>query len=111
MKGIIVGFEPVDYVSKKTGEPVKGATIYMNCKSGEVFGSVCKNEFVSESSAIYKRAIAPLLEKFYDESSGIYGAAIEIDYDVTKRGNNTFTTITDIQITLPTEPKQDKKAV
>ena len=110
MKGIIVGFEPVDYTSKKTGDPVKGATIYMHCKSGDAFGYVNKDEFISESSPIYKRVIAPLIEKFYDESSDIWGSVIEIDYDVTKRGNNTFTSISDMKIILP-EQKPDKKAV
>lgn len=109
MKGIIVGFEPVDYTSKKTGDPVKGATLYMNCKSGDAFGYVNKDEFISQSSPIYNRVIAPLLEKFYDESSDVYGATIIIDYDVTKRGNNTFTSISDMQI-IPCEPEK-KKAV
>lgn len=110
MKGIIVGFQPVDYTSRKTCEPVRGAIIYMHCKSGEAFGHVNKDEFISESSPIYKRVIAPLLEKFYDESSDIWGAVIEIDYDVTKRGNNTFTSISDMNIILP-DQKPDKKAV
>ena len=107
MKGIIVGYEPIDYVSKKTNQAVKGATIYMNCKSSDAFGYVGKDEFISESSPIFSRSIRPLLDKFYDESSEIYGAAIEIDYDVTNRGGRTFTTITDITITLP--EKSEKK--
>ncbi len=106
MKGIIVGFEPVDYVSKKTNQPVKGATIYMNCKSSEAFGYVAKNEFISESSPIYSRVIRPLIEKFYDEGSDVYGSEIFIDYDVTQRGNQTFKSIVDMSITLP---KADKK--
>lgn len=110
MKGIIVGFEPVDYTSRKSGEPVKGATIYMHCKSGDAFGYVNKEEFVSQSSPIYNRVIAPLLEKFYDESSDVYGSTIIIDYDVTKRGNNTFTSICDMQIIIP-DDKPNKKAV
>ena len=107
MKGIIVGYEPIDYVSKKTNQPVKGATIYMNCKSSDAFGYVGKSEFISESSPIFNRAIRPLLEKFYNEGSEVYGAAIEIDYDVTNRGGRTFTEITDITITLP--EKSEKK--
>lgn len=64
MKGIIVGYEPIDYVSKKTNQPVKGATIYMNCMSSNAFGYVGKSEFISESSPIFNRAIRPLLDKF-----------------------------------------------
>ena len=50
MKGIIKGFEPIDYVSKKTGQPVKGATIYFDCKNKSVFGYVGKEEYIPESS-------------------------------------------------------------
>ena len=71
------------------------------------FGYVGKSEFISESSPIFNRAIRPLLEKFYNEGSEVYGAAIEIDYDVTNRGGRTFTAITDITITLP--EKSEKK--
>lgn len=108
MKGIIIGFEPVDYVSKKTNQPVKGATIYMNCKSSDAFGYVGKKEYFPESSPIYNRVIRPNLEKFCDESSNIFGAEIIIDYDVTQRGNQTFTNVVDMSITFP-ESKADKK--
>ena len=77
----------------------------MNCKSSDAFGYVGKSEFISESSPIFNRAIRPLLEKFYNEGSEVYGAAIEID--VTNRGGRTFTAITDITITLP--EKSEKK--
>lgn len=108
MKGIFKGFEPVDYVSKKTGEPVKGCTLYFDCKSQEAFGYVGKSEFVSESSPLYKRSIEPLLEKFYDESSDIYGSKIFIDYEVTKRGNATFSSITELSFEI--DEKSAKKA-
>ena len=73
MKGIIKGFEPVDYMSKKTGQPVKGATIYFDCKSKDVFGYVGKNEYIAESSPLYKRCIEPIFDKLCDEDSDIYG--------------------------------------
>lgn len=98
MKGIIKGFEPVDYVSKKTGQPVKGATIYYDCKNKSVFGYVGKEEYIAESSPIYKRVIEPLLEKFYDEGSDIYGGTIELDHDVTQRGNAVFKDLLDLKI-------------
>lgn len=33
MKGRIIGIEPVDYASKKTGEQVKGVRLIIACKS------------------------------------------------------------------------------
>lgn len=106
MKGIITGFEPIDYIKKTTGQPVKGATIYFNTKNSNAFGYIGKNEFISEASPIYKRVIAPNLESFFDETSSIYGATIDIDYDITKRGGVTYTDIIDITIT-PAEKKKD----
>ena len=102
MKGIIKGFAPVDYISKKTGHLVKGATIYFDCKSKDVFGYVGKDEYIAESSPLYKRSIEPILDKLWDEDSDIYGGTIIIDYEVTKRGNNTFTDIVDLTI-IPRE--------
>lgn len=106
MKGIITGFEPIDYVKKTTGQPVKGATIYFNTKNSNAFGYIGKNEFINEASPIYKRVIAPNLESFYDETSSIYGATIEIDYDITKRSGVTYTEIIDLSIT-PADKKKD----
>ena len=108
MKGIFKGFELVDYVSKKTGDPVKGCTLYFDCKSENAFGYIGKNEFVSEGSPLYKRSIEPLLENFCDETSDIYGGHIIIDYEVTKRGTATFTDI--VELTFVPAEKAAKKA-
>ncbi len=99
MKGILRGYEPVDYVSIKTGKPVKGGQIYFDYKSSKVFGYAHKDEYIPESSPLFKRVIEPLLEKLYDESSDIYGGTIEIDYEVTKRGNATFANLIELVIT------------
>lgn len=99
MKGIIKGFEPVDYVSKKTGKPVKGATIYYDCKNKSTFGYLGKEEYIAADSPIYKRVIEPLLEKFYDEDSEVYGGIIELDQDVIQRGNASFKELLDMTIT------------
>lgn len=107
MKGILIGYEPVDYVSKKTGKPVKGCTIYFNCKTKDAFGYVGKSEYIDEASPIYKRSIYPVLEQLVDESSDIYGGTISIDYTVTRRGSATFTDVTDITITP--KPVEGKK--
>ncbi len=99
MKGIIVGYEVVDYISRKTGQPVKGGTINFNYKNKSVFGYAQKSVYIAESSPLFKRVIEPLLEKFYDESSDIYGGTIDVDYDVTNRGNATFADVIDLVIT------------
>ena len=107
MKGIIVGYEPIDYVSKKTNQPVKGATIYMNCKSSDAFGYVGKSEFISESSLFSTVRSDLCLKSSITRAARFTAQRIEIDYDVTNRGGRTFTAITDITITLP--EKSEKK--
>lgn len=98
MKGILKGCQPVDYISKKTNEPVKGITLFFDCKNKDVFGYASKEEFISEASPLYKRLITPLIEKLYDETSDVYGAEVAIDYDVQRRNGNTYTSIVDLQI-------------
>ena len=98
MKGILKGCQPVDYKSKKTNEPVKGINLFFDCKNKDVFGYIGKVEFLSEGSPLYKRVIAPLLEKLYDETSDVYGAEIVIDYDVQHRNGYTYSSISDLQI-------------
>ncbi|MDE6580333.1 MAG: hypothetical protein K2K41_07355 [Ruminiclostridium sp.] len=106
MKGIIRGFEPADYISKKTGKPVKGATIYFDCKSKSVFGYRGKDVYIPADTPIYKRTIEPLLEKFYEEDSDVYGGTIIVDIDVTQRGAVTFTDVIDLTII----PRSDETA-
>ena len=99
MKGILKGCQPVDYVSRKTGETVKGITLIFDYKSNDVFGYTCKQEFISEKSPLFKRVISPILVKLYDESSDIYGGEISIDYYVERRNGVTYSSINDLSIT------------
>lgn len=99
MKAKLKGFEPVDYISKKTGLPVKGCTLKLDVKSKSVFGYDSKEEYVAADTPIYKRVIEPLLDMFYDEDSAVYGADVVLDYNVTKRGGNTYSELVDLEIT------------
>ena len=108
MKGIIRGFEPVDYISKKTGQPVKGGTFYFDCKSKSAFGYVGKNEYIPKDSPIYKRVIDPIFEKLCDDDSIYFGGIIDLDYDVTQRGSQTFKDVIDLTLTPRENP--EKKA-
>lgn len=99
MKGILKGYEPIDYISKN-GEPKQGCTIYFDVKSNKVFGSVGKEEYIKQNSPIYARVILPNLEKLEDEKSDIWGAELYIDYNVEKRNGMTFSSLADLTITL-----------
>lgn len=104
MKGIIIGIEPTDYVSKKTGEVVKGVRLIITCKSQNVFGLTAKEEFIKADSPIYKQHLENLLNTDIDS---LIGADVMIDYEVDKRGSFTFTDIVDFEVTLPKVKKHD----
>lgn len=104
MKGNIIGIEPTDYVSKKTGEAVKGVRLIITCKSQNVFGLTAKEEFIKADSPIYKQHLENLLNNDIDS---LIGADVMIDYEVNKRGNFTFTDIVDFEITIPKVKKHE----
>lgn len=52
MKYKVIGTQLVDYVSKKTGNPVKGVTIHAACKDAQVKGEMASQIFVSDQLGI-----------------------------------------------------------
>ena len=48
----VVGTHLVDYVSKKTGNPVKGVTLHALCKDSQVNGEMASQIFVSDQLGI-----------------------------------------------------------
>lgn len=94
MRGIIRGFQPIDYVKKETNERVKGVTLYLNCPNGDVIGMINKDEFIKDGTAVYA-VIAPYLSGDVDS---LIGAECLIDYDVTRRGSYTRTSICSLEI-------------
>lgn len=102
MKGKIVGFNTLDYVSKKTNQEVKGVTLYLTVKSSDVIGDKVKEEFIKADSSVYK-VLAPYLSGDLDS---LLNADVTIDYNVEKRGNFTFTDICELEIT----PASSKEA-
>lgn len=52
MKYDVLGIQSVDYVSRKTGNPVKGVTLYVKYKDAQVQGEATANIFVSDNLRI-----------------------------------------------------------
>lgn len=102
MKGTIIGFEPVDYVKKDTGEQRKGIRLIITCRSSDVIGLTAKEEFIKAESSWYKQLIAPFLAT---DMERLINASVYIDYQIIQRGNYTFADIVDMEIT----PKAEKK--
>lgn len=48
MKKTVLGVQKVDYISKKTGEPVKGITLHCSCKDADVIGEAVETLFISD---------------------------------------------------------------
>lgn len=49
MKVTLLGVQMVDYVSKKTGNPVKGVTLHAKYKDAQVTGEAVDSIYVSDS--------------------------------------------------------------
>lgn len=84
MRAKILGFQILDYVSKKTGKPVKGVTLHIAYSMPDIVGSAVKTEYISSQSDIYNH-LAP-----YDQS--LIGKICICDYapDRVVNGNMTF---------------------
>lgn len=48
----VLGTQNVDYVSKRTGQPVKGMTFHVSHKDQQVRGEAVSNVFVSDNLGI-----------------------------------------------------------
>lgn len=53
----IVGKQNVDYVSRKTNNPVTGVTLHCVGKSGRVMGEAVETLFVSTKSPMYEQCM------------------------------------------------------
>lgn len=49
MKVVVLGVQTVDYVSRKTGNPVKGVTLHAKHKDSQVIGEAVSNIFISDN--------------------------------------------------------------
>lgn len=49
MKAKVLGIQTVDYVSRKTGNPVKGVTLHCAFKDAQVVGEAVDGIFISDN--------------------------------------------------------------
>ncbi len=95
MKGKIVGLEPMNYVSKKTNQEVKGVRLYLNYFSSDVIGCKTAEEFIGSTSPFYKQ-----LERYLaSDIDSLVDSDVFIDYNVETRGSNVYKTINDFSVT------------
>ncbi len=52
MKATVLGTQLVDYVSKKSNQPVKGYTLFVSHKDSQVDGYAVSNVFISDNLGI-----------------------------------------------------------
>lgn len=54
----IIGKQRVDYVSKKTNQPVVGLTLHVVGEDTRVEGMACETIYISEKSPMYQQALS-----------------------------------------------------
>lgn len=52
MKYEVLGAQAVDYISRKSGNPVKGVTLHVKYKDAQVQGEATANLFISDNLGI-----------------------------------------------------------
>lgn len=73
----VIGFERIDYTSKKTGKPVLGYRLYMSFQGKSISGVGCQSEFVSEADlGSYVPAIGDVIRLFYNRWGRVVGVDI-----------------------------------
>lgn len=75
----IVGKQNVDYVSRKTNQPVVGVTLHCVCKNDRVNGEAVETLFVSAKSPMYEQCIAFPLGTEITVSYNRYGSVETIE--------------------------------
>ncbi len=74
MKAYIKGLEPVNYISKKIGDPVVGFSLFFTFKTGSTWGEKTGDCYVSKESPNYEQ-----FKSFIDEPLKLVGREIELD--------------------------------
>lgn len=84
MTAKILGFQIVDYVSGKTGKPVKGAIFNLAYAHPDFVGSNVKSEYIASNTALYSK-LQPL-------TSDLVNRVAELEYvpDKIINGQATF---------------------
>lgn len=93
MKAIIRGVQVVNYIKKTTNERVQGVTLFLNTRGADVIGYKNIEEFISSTTQVYQSSIAPFLGS---DINKLIDAEVEVDYDITRRGSQTFSRIIDL---------------
>lgn len=69
-----VGYKEIDYVSKKTGKPVKGKNLYITYPADNVVGIVAEDIYVSSLMDITGLVIGQEMDVFFNR----YGSVEQI---------------------------------
>ena len=74
----VVGKQTVDYVSKKTGQPVKGVTLHLTYPDDRIIGLGTESVFVSAKSTCYSVVMCLELGDDVDLFYNRYGSVEDI---------------------------------
>lgn len=76
MLKIILGLEPVDYISKKTGKQVVGVTLYLASENVNVYGQITSDLYIAKNSKLYDQLI-----DYVNEPLKLIGKSANVDYN------------------------------
>lgn len=79
MKYKVVGTQLVNYISKRSGEPVKGVNLFVTCKDPQVNGELADKIFISDRLGIDGLFSLPL-GCTVDVQYNNYGHAVGVDF-------------------------------
>jgi len=80
MKVKVLGIQNVDYISRKTGNPVKGVTLHSVYKDSQVNGDAVGNIFVSDNlglSCIPELAVGQTVDVVYNNRGFVCDVIIQ----------------------------------
>lgn len=80
MKVKVLGLQTVDYVSRKSGNPVKGITLHAVFKDSQVTGDAVGNIFISDNlnlACAKQLAVGQIVDVVYNNRGFVCDAIIE----------------------------------
>lgn len=73
---VIVGIKKVDYVSKRTGKPVQGFSLFMEYGRKDVEGTACEEVYVSNERISAVPKVGDLCEVYYNRFGSVESVMI-----------------------------------
>lgn len=75
----VIGVKNVDYVSRRSGRPVKGYSLYLTYERNDVDGLACEDVYVSTERINDVPYVGDLCSVYYNRYGSVESVVIESD--------------------------------